>query len=144
MNEDERRDDLSLKNWDMHHKIKTDSLKEIDHIVLLVSTGAFGISIAFLSFMRGQIIDWEIILASWTFFLFSICSCTGLHLFNAWGSIRCQHLINHYRETKGKPSPSLVGSIKENMDTSQDPKVKKYDKWARYARFCSIFFLCWV
>ena len=125
----------------MHHKIKVDAYKEIDRIILLVGTGSFGISIAFLSFMYGQIEAWYALVLSWLCILLSLSIMVRAHEANAQGSLRQQNLINLWRASKGSPDSELAKSIDVNLDTSRDSEVLRCAREARECRDNAKYFL---
>jgi uncharacterized integral membrane protein len=139
--ENERLYKSAQANWNMHHQIKTDSFRAIDNIMLLVGTGSFGISIAFFAFLGSKIIDWPLIVISWSSLLVGIFLLAKAQEATANASLRNQHLINLWLGANGKPSPELRGSIDENMDTSKDPQVKELEHKAKNRRDIAMWLL---
>ncbi|MCL4392027.1 hypothetical protein M1413_01725 [Patescibacteria group bacterium] len=126
--ERKRKDEIAVSNWQMHHQLKIDSLRQMDNIILLLGTGAFGVSIAFVSFLKEKPIDWWILLLSWMFLLAAII-CTFLaHEANVKTSLRNQVLINQWRVNGGNSIRTDEMVIDEKMDTSKDPQVQVHDR----------------
>lgn len=116
---------FAKSNWDMHHQLKTDYFKTMDDTLFLLVSGAFTISVSFLSITVGH--TWICLLdVAWGILLF--CAWCRYKYYFCMGnlSLRNQILINHWI-TEGPVNNDKM-CIKENMDTSCDPEVKEWDR----------------
>lgn len=123
--QDEENRKIAITNWQMHQQIKTDSVKQMDNIILLVSTGSFGASILFLSYLKTGVVDWQLITFSWLFLLVALVYLFSAHEANAEVALRGQILINKIIKNNFASINTEDAKIDEYLDSSKDPKTKE-------------------
>lgn len=125
----DRRLDAAKRNWEMHQEIKAEAQRRVDHMLFLMNAGAFGISIAFLTFLNTTIVWGIVLMASWTMLGLSIHFMMQAHEAEAMSSFLNQVHLNMWITSK-----FTVPGVDWDMDTSEYQDILASDAKAKELR----------
>jgi len=128
----ERRDhliDVSQRNLDSNAELKNNAYRSMNNIIFVVSTGAFVITISFISYLKIYIHASWLLLFSWVCLFLAIVFNFLAHWITSKMAIRANDLINEERKT-GFPNNGDF-----NKQLVEDKKTNIYKKIAKIINF---------